>query len=289
MEYPYMPLETPVGQPPTDEYSGDSLEDFYEYLLTPRHQMERSGQGAITHYGPSRYASVSDEDAKMAEFIMQQMNAQDEREFAGSVRESELGRRQAADEMMIPEGQGGGSMTRMTAAGAPAPGSAPTRFGPGSPRPTGPGMGQDLMIGGGMPQGPPPGPPATLTEGQGIVAAGGAYTEPRSTAARAQGEGYPDRTGPQGPTMSDRDKLGKIQWEKDQLKIAIGEISRKTKGWENLGWNDVVTAAREDPNSVPDAFRGEVEAWIARDDQLQLLMGGSGDRRWPGPPAPGGG
>jgi hypothetical protein len=89
--------------------------------------------------------------------------------------------------------------------------------------------------------------------------------------------------------MSDREKLGKIQWEKDQLKIAIGEISRKTKGWENLGWNDVLTAAREDPNSVPDTFRGEVEAWIARDDQLQLLMGRSGDRRWPGPPAPGGG
>lgn len=282
MEYPYMPLETPVGQPPTDEYSGDSLEDFYEYLLTPRHQMERSGQGAITHYGPSRYASVSPEDSKMAEFIMQQMNAQDEREFTGSLRESELGRRAAADELMMPQGRGGGYMTVDTVPGQPAPGSAPTRFGGGQTRPTGPGM-ASMEVGGGMPQGPPPGPPAELTIPQQMLAGGGGFPESRVAAAEAQGTGYPGHGRPQGPSMSDRDKIGKIQWERDQLKIAIGEIARKTKGWENLGFNDVITAGREDPDSIPDEFRGELEAWFARDDQLQLLIGGSGDRRWPGP------
>lgn len=144
-------------------------------------------------------------------------------------------------------------------------------------------MGRDLVVGGGMPQGPPPGPPAELTEGQRGVAAGGGFLESRVAAAEGQGKGYPDRSGPQGPSMSDRDKIGKIKWERDQLKIAIGEVSRRTKGWENLGFNDIITAAKEDPNSIPDEFRGELEAWLARDDQLQLLIGGSGDRVWPGP------
>jgi len=138
MPVPYVPTDelydvlqqrevdmTGMGPDPYDEYTGDSLEDFYEYLMTPRHQRQRTQEGAITHYGPSRFASVRPEDAAMADMIMRQMEAGDAREYTQEVRGSDLARRGAADQLMMPEGRGGGSIDISDARTAP-PGTAPT-------------------------------------------------------------------------------------------------------------------------------------------------------------------
>jgi hypothetical protein len=231
---------------------------------------------------------VSDEDAKMAEFIMEQMNAQDEREFTGSLRESELGRRRAADEMMIPQGQGGGSISFTGGAGGP---SAETRFGSRGPGwEQGAANAQTMPVGGGMPTGPPPGPPATLTEGQGLVAAAGSFPEPRSTSARAQGEGYGNRG--TGRTSAGQDtfrkEMGKLGNELDLLETDIMEVARTQRGWEELPFKEIIRRSMDKPDSIPREFRRELEHWFAKADQLKTYMGGGQGQAEPERWTPGG-
>ena len=267
MDYPYMPLETPVGQGSADEYSGDSMEDFYEYLITPRHQMERSGQGAITHYGPSRYASVNPEDAKMAEFLMKQMEAESELEYNKGLRESDLRRRSAADEMMMPQGQGGGSISFAGGGGEP---SAETRFGrrgqgweQGSPN------AQTMPVGGGMPEGPPAGPPETLTEGQRSLLTG---QESKIGYAEAQGSGY--QQGPKPPSDSRQKEMAKLGYELDTIQSSVMEIAARQRGWEGLSFKEIVERAATKPDSIPPEFAMELGDWMNKGRQLKAYMGG---------------
>jgi len=151
------------SQWPQDEYSGDSLEEFYDFLMAPRKQQRWSGSGAIKHYGPDRYASINPEDAAMAEILLKQMDAEDEVEFNKGNRASMAARRDAADELMMPSGRGGGTIQ-------PSHGFTRLAGDYGGPH----------QVGGGMPEGPPPGPPADMNLGQRMLAGGGGFVEPPS-------------------------------------------------------------------------------------------------------------
>ena len=94
-----------LGPDPADSPRGSSLQDMYDFLMTPRHRRERSSHGAITHYGPSRRASVSPDDQQAAEQIMAQMQADE-------AHKAKMGRVNRADQMMVGRGpEAGGTMT----------------------------------------------------------------------------------------------------------------------------------------------------------------------------------
>lgn len=108
-------LQFDMSMPSSDfsgGYTGSSLPDFYDYLMTPRHYQQWSGTGAIRHYGPSRYASVRPQDAAMAGEVLKQIDAQNIMTAEEEARQSELGRRRAADELMREaRGYGGGTIS----------------------------------------------------------------------------------------------------------------------------------------------------------------------------------
>ena len=81
------------------------MQDLYDFLMTPRNRRERTSHGAITHYGPSRRASVSPEDQQAASVIMAQMQADE-------MHQEKMGRVSRADQMMTGRGpEAGGKMT----------------------------------------------------------------------------------------------------------------------------------------------------------------------------------
>ena len=265
-----------LGPDMGDEYTGDSMEDFYDYLLTPRHQRERSQHGAITHYGPSRFASVRPEDAGMAQMIMSLMENKEIHEYSGATRESDLARRAAADEMMMPQGRGGGQVTFTGGAGAGS--QEPTRF--GAPAAGGPGWAQGMatpqgiQIGGGVPPGPPPAP-GPMTERDRMIASGGGYGEESGVAqAEAQGTGYPGH-GARGPTMADRRDMGRLNEEIGLLGSEITRMAQAVPGWEGMNPEQVVAAFMTNPKKG-DFMREQITAYLLKIDRLNQTYSAGG-------------
>lgn len=263
-----------LGPDMAEEYTGDSMEDFYDYLLTPRNQRQRSQQGAITHYGPSRFASVSPENAGMAQMIMQLMEGEDIREFNQTTRESDMARRAAADEMMMPQGRGGGQVTFTGGAGAGS--QEPTRF--GAPAAGGPGWAQGMatpqgiQIGGGIPQGPPPAPGPVSDRDRMLAAAGGVggADESRVAAAASQGLGYP------GPTRKPATPTQVAAAERDVMiaESALLQSATLEEDWKGKSSMEMLEAYMADKSSVPWGMRESLGEFAARFGYYQNLRSG---------------
>jgi len=96
-----------LGPDPSEEPRGSTLQDLYDFLMTPRHRRERSISpgGRFTHYGPSRRAGVSGEDQAAAKLIMQQMKEDEEHKIA-------MDRLKKSDTLMTGRGiEAGGTMS----------------------------------------------------------------------------------------------------------------------------------------------------------------------------------
>jgi hypothetical protein len=280
----YMGLDRSVptfhpGADPTTQYSGDSPEEFYDYLMTPRHQQRWSGSGAIRHYGPDRYASIRPEDAAMAEILQKQMEAEAEKEFKDSMRASETARRRAADDILMPRGGGGGTIT-IEGQGLEGPG-AETRFGRGGQGwlTAKPGTPMDFDIGGGMPAEDyePAGPPSSLTSGQAALITG---KESAVDVAEAQGRGYANRRG-SGPT-----DLQVAQARRD-LEIAASPLLEQARNeggeWATLDAEGIYERFRKTPESIPPLLRKFVDDYGARRNYVLNLLRGGERETWNGP------
>jgi hypothetical protein len=239
-----------LGPDAGDEYTGDSMEDFYDYLLTPRNQRQRSQHGAMTHYGPSRFASVNPEDAAMAQMVMQLMEGEDVREFNQTTRESDMARRAAADEMMMPQGRGGGQMTFTGGAGEGS--QEPTRF--GAPAAGGPGWAQGaanpqgIQIGGGPP--PPQGPVSDRDRMLAAAGGVGGVEESRVAAAEAQGTNYPGH-GPQQMSRVDRQSEAKLKGNKDEAEYHLRFMLRNEPEMAGIGLDKLLEQYVTNPESIP--------------------------------------
>lgn len=266
-------IETPgYGPDAGDEYGGDSMEDFYDYLLTPRHQKRWSGSGSIKHFGPDRYASVSPEDAAMAEIILGQMETKAQHEFQNAARESELGRRQAAERLMEErtrqEGSGGSIQYGMEGG---VTGAAPTRFNP---------EGGEGYRGSGIRPVPPSGPTKTgpmTDEDRRILAAGG-YSDP-TEAARIQAQGMADYRAAQsqgqgqGPSRTDREAMEGARNEVDAAAFNLQEEINYA-GLEGETAESLLEKFQENPNSVPEQLRRHVHNYFLAKRQFVNAFGG---------------
>lgn len=106
---------------PDDEFEGDSLQEFYDYLMKPRHRREAwsSPGGGMHGYGPAREATISPENMQMAELIKGRMDEDRAR------KETER-RMTRAESLMTGRGPGaGGTMS--------VPGKEPITIGPKGP------------------------------------------------------------------------------------------------------------------------------------------------------------
>jgi hypothetical protein len=284
--YPYYPSMSQrdvdlsgLGPDAGDEYTGDSMEDFYDYLLTPRNQRERSQHGAMTHYGPSRFASVNPEDAAMAQMVMQLMEGEDVREFNQTNRESDMARRAAADEMMMPQGRGGGSVSYGGLEGDPRM-TGPQL--PGEEHPM-----QTQQIGGGMPPGPPPAQGPVSDRDRMLAAAGGVggADESRVAAAAAQGEGYPQGGG--GPSMADRRDIGRLQEELGILGLDIERQASASPEMAGMDARGIATVFLTTPDKVPRELVEPIKIWLLKQSRISGTYGGGGGGGQ-GAPGPGG-
>lgn len=268
-------IETPgYGPDAGDEYGGDSMEDFYDYLLTPRHQKRWSGSGSIKHFGPDRYASVSPEDAAMAEIILGQMEAKAQHEFQNAARESELGRRQAAERLMEERTRapgGGGSISFTGGAGEP---SADTRFGKrdkGWEQGSANRLTLDVGGGGSAEAGP------MTDEDRRILAAGG-YSDP-TEAARIQAQGMADYRAAQsqgqgqGPSRTDREAMEGARNEVDAAAFNLQEEINYA-GLEGETAESLLEKFQENPNSVPEQLRRHVHNYFLAKRQFVNAFGG---------------
>jgi len=241
------------GPDSSEAYAGDSMEDFYQYLLTPRHHKSWGGSGAIRHFGPSRNASVRPQDAAMADLIMQQMAKDEERKYKAEAYESDLGRRQAADSLMAGRGEGaGGTMS----------------FG-----------GQTATIA----------PKAPLTPEQRMTVQAGGYEPDPVLVAESQGKGYPAGRGggspERTPGQSDsyNKNLGDIQYEMVNAGNALRGLARDERGWGNMDIKDIVDRIEKDPDSVPEFLWGAYDEYKARKQEFDNFSGGVRDEgQWPG-------
>ena len=239
---------TGLGPDPSAEYTGSSMEDFYEYLLTPRHQREFSGKGAISHFGPSRYASVAPEDAAMAEFLMKQMEAEENLKTGKAFNESELARRKAADEILMPQGRGGGMMSM--------------------------GGGEPIQVGRGME--PPPALPPMDERSRQTLLAGGGGTDPITQAensASAYGRGM----------MTEGQRYGVdkdvIRAKQAAAEAAVElESSYLPEGWEGLTADQIVQKAlSSDPREVPPEVRKKIGLYhAAKQTLVEMERAGQG-------------
>ena len=252
-----------MGPDPTEEYTGDSMEDFYQYLLTPRHHKSWGGSGAIRHFGPSRTASVRPEDAAMADLIMQQMMKDQEREYTADVYESDLARRAAADELMMPEGRGGGVIQ-------PAHGYTNLAGGSGAP----------IQVGGGLPEGPQGSRGPLSREDEYVLQAGGVET-PRGETASRQGEGYNDggrrstgRTAGQGDSFNKTS--GQYEYEMAEAGNALRELARQERGWGNMSVEDILKRAQENPNDIPEFMYPALDEFYARANRYKAWVENAG-------------
>lgn len=266
----YMPSPSPAT-----EYSGDSPEEFYDYLMTPRHHQRWGGSGAIKHFGPDRYASIRPEDAAMADILQKQMEAEAEKEFKDGIRRSETARRRAMDDILMPKGGGGGKIS-FGAGPYAAPGTAPTRFGPGVEGRRYAHRDVDLSVGGGEPaEGyKPAGPPASLTEGQRSLLTG---QESRTAEAGAR---YSGMRGGRGPT-----ELQIAQAQRDLAKSAapLLEQARLEEGdWGTLDAEGIFNRYKEDPGSIPPMMKRALDEYMAQRDYVLNLFGGQRET-WGGP------
>jgi hypothetical protein len=243
------------------EYGGGSDADFYEYLMTPRHQKRWSGSGAIKHFGPDRYASIRPEDAAMAEMLLKQMEAKDIMAMNKETRASDLERRRAADAIMMPEGQGGGTIQF---SGAPQEGG-----GYSGPRGTKWGYGDvALQVGGGLPEGPPQGPPLDMTDAQGMLAAAGGYKEQPSAAAAVQGEGY--AKGQQGGKVSNADirAFGKAKADLARAEnILVTQLPEKHPLAGKTG-AEIVAEFQKNPDAIPPHMRRSFMEYMVTQQEI---------------------
>lgn len=273
--FPYMPESTSqvgLGPDPADVYGGDSMEDFYEYLLTPRHHKRWSGSGAIKHFGPDRFASISPEDAAMAEILLGQMEAKAQHEFQGEVRESELGRRQAADRLMEGRTRQPGAGGEITWGAQPGGGigQAPTRFGAG-------GRGR---AGSGVTEIPAEGPSSTgeLTPEQRMTLAAGGYADP-TEAARIQAQGMADYRRGQaqggGPSRTDMQAMEKARNAVDAAAFAVQEAIN-FEGLKGETPESLLEKFKQNPNSVPELMRQDVHSLFLAERAFENVFGGGG-------------
>jgi hypothetical protein len=259
-----------LGPDPTTEYSGDSPEEFYDYLMAPRHHQRWSGSGAIKHYGPDRYASIRPEDAAMADILQKQMEAEAEKEFKDGIRRSETARRRAMDDILMPKGGGGGTISfrgEKRDVGGGWAGPAGTVW--GHPE-------AELPVGGGMPAEDykPAGPPASLTEGQRSLLTG---QESRTAEAGAR---YSGMRGGRGPT-----ELQIAQAQRDLAKSAapLLEQARLEEGdWGTLDAEGIFNRYKEDPGSIPPMMKRALDEYMAQRDYVLNLFGGQRET-WGGP------
>jgi hypothetical protein len=278
--YPYYPSMSQrdvdlsgLGPDAGDEYTGDSMEDFYDYLLTPRNQRERSQHGAITHYGPSRFASVNPEDAAMAQMVMQLMEGEDVREFNQTNRESDMARRAAADEMMMPQGRGGGQMTFTGGAGEGS--QEPTRF--GAPAAGGPGWAQGMatpqgiQIGGG----PPPAQGPVTDRDRMLAAAGGVggSDESRVAAAEVQGTNYPGH-GPQQMSRADRQSKAKLRAAQNEAEYHLRYALDAQPEMAGIDPDTLLKQYAADPESVPQGLHDTIFNYGQAKMQYDRVWGG---------------
>ena len=244
--FPYMPGSTSqvgLGPDPADAYGGDSMEDFYEYLLTPRHHKRWSGSGAIKHFGPDRFASVSPEDAAMAEILLGQMEAKAQHEFQNEVRGSELGRRRAAEELMTGRG---------------------------------PGAGGEISFGGRTEKIAPKGP---MTADERMTAQAGGFGPSPIDIAGAEAEAYGSRY--RGSSGS-QDRLNRNDALKahQAATIARGELAQELRfekgDFAGADPDDLAELYMQDPAQVPDHLVGLVNEYIAKLQTWNALAQGGG-------------
>jgi len=251
-----------IGGPDSGGYSGDSLEDFYDFLMTPRRQQRWSGSGGIRHYGPDRDPSINPEDAAMAEIIMQQMETERANTAAEEVRQSELARRRAQDEILMPSGKGGGSIS--FEGGEPMEGG-----GFAGPRGTKWGFpGAELEVGGGMPEAPPERQEDLSNTEWALF---GSDTVPGE---RARAEGYNSR----GPTMGQRvGASAKVMRAESKLIQAASADER----FAGMSGDQILEEVKRDPTGTElmTAALGEYAAALYEDSQFNPRT----EERWPGP------
>lgn len=290
-----MPSDYGLGFDPAAEYGGGGIEEFYDYLMTPRHHQQWSGGGAIRHYGPSRYASVRPEDAAMAELLLKQMDMESALEYNKSLRSSDLARRKAADEMMMPPPQGSGSVTFTGGAGGP---SAETRFGTRGPGwEQGSAAPQTLPIGGA--EGAPPAPDFEDPMTRALLGAGGyeGYSDPLMETERAAelygakyGRGAQPPSGPTDKQYSDANRrIGLATNEMMAAAEADPSVAR-------MGPEEILKQYAQDPRSIPDWLHTYIQGVIVEMQALTDLGGGPRgrqgqpptrpDARWTPPPSP---
>lgn len=235
----YMGLDTsaaPTAMPgQVGGYEGDGLEDFYDFLMTPRRQQRWSGSGAIKHFGPDRYASINPEDAAMADIIMKQM--EQEKAFAAGeeMRQSELARRRAQDELLMPRGKGGGSISfkgkEMETGGYAGPRG--TKWGhPGA----------ELQVGGGLPEGPPQRPDELTDADWALLGGQGVPT------ARAQAEVYEARRGRGGATNY---QISNAMKDLDMVESEVARLAAADEELAGKKVTDLLGMYQSDPNSLP--------------------------------------
>jgi len=248
---------------PSTEFSGGSLEDFYDYLTTPRHQREMSQHGAITHYGPSRYASISPEDAAMAEVVLNQIEAGRQMDFAEGERKAQEERRRAADQLMSDrrrERSGGGGTISFSGSPMESGGFA----GPGGTRWAVPSASLPVGGGGGGERKP-------LTEEERMILYGGGYSPDPITQAESQGKGYPrsGMTGPKAPTPPTANQQLQAQKELDEAAAALKFAMRQNEIEPAGGLKKVIEMYKENPASVPDLLLQAVENYMAAQNNAE--------------------
>lgn len=249
MPYDYFDYGVPEGTfGNDDQYSGDTPEEFYDYLMTPRQHKKWSGSGAIKHYGPDRYASISPEDAAMADILMKQMEQERQFEYQEGVRKSEMGRRQAADELMMPQGRGGGKMT-FQREGRPW---------------------DRVEIGGGMPTGPPK-PRGPMDERERMMAVGGGFGESRVEAAKQNQYGRPRQSSP--PTQS---QVVNARAELESTTMDLMNAASFDEAWANLTPEQMVDRARKDRQNIPATIVETLAPWMEANLKWNAYSRGGG-------------
>ena len=97
---------TGLGPDPADFPTEPGLQGYYDFLMTPRTHRQASQHGSFTHYGPSRRATISDEDRESANLIMEQMRNEEQYNLISD-------RQKRADEIMTGRGPGAGGTMSM--------------------------------------------------------------------------------------------------------------------------------------------------------------------------------
>jgi len=261
-----------IGGPSGDDYEGDSLEDFYDFLMKPRHQKRWSGSGGIKHFGPDRYASINPEDAAMADIIMKQM--EQEKAFAAGekARQSDLARRQAQDELLMPSGKGGGTISFK--------GEKMETGGFAGPRGTKWGVPEaELQVGGGMPTGAPEAPPA-LSDQESIL-----LGVPEVAEHRAGSKAYAERlltnaaagSGGQATLYQKANALQDVTEAEGELVQQAGMSER----FQGMSGDEILDLVAQDPTADDIRFiHASLAKYAAAKQKLETLGGGEPVEDW---------